>query len=225
MTETTVIIIDNFQVTFDFEALERRLRVKNDDSRARLRRLADEALGLGKPRAAAKLGAVEVVSENQLKVDDTLFTSSLLIEKMGQLGRVFPYFATEGPELAEWGHSFPSTSLERFYANTLQNAAMKQAEARLEKTVTEKFGIRQVSAMNPGSLVAWPIMQQAPLFELLAPLPEQLGVTLLPTFMMQPEHSVSGIYFQSDTKFFNCQLCPRDNCPNRKAPRKDAAAQ
>jgi len=29
--------------------------------------------------------------------------------------------------------------------------------------------------------------------------------------------SVSGIYFPTETRFYNCQLCPRDTCMGRKA--------
>ncbi len=215
--DQTIIVIDQAPAAFDLEAISQKLRIRpGNKSRDILIALAREAQPLARPRAGAKLCGLAVVADNKIQMEDTVFTSPLLPKNMGGLSRAFPYLATEGSELAEWGHSF--SGLERIYANALQNAAMKQTEAILEKTVMEKFGIAQVSAMNPGSLTVWPITQQAPLFELLNPLPEKLGVTLLPTFMMKPEHTVSGIYFQTDTKFFNCQLCPRLDCPNRKAP-------
>ena len=64
--------------------------------------------------------------------------------------------------------------------------AVQQAENLLERTLLERYGIAQVSAMNPGSLKVWSLEEQVPLFELLAPLPEKLGVTLLPSLMMRP---------------------------------------
>ena len=95
---------------------------------------------------------------------------------------------------------------------------VQQAENLLERTLLERYGIAQVSAMNPGSLKVWSLEEQVPLFELLAPLPEKLGVTLLPSLMMRPEYSVSGVFFQTDSKFYNCQLCPKKECPNRRTP-------
>jgi hypothetical protein len=34
---------------------------------------------------------------------------------------------------------------------------------------------------------------------------------------MLPTKSVSGIFFPTETSYENCQLCPRENCPNRRA--------
>ena len=219
--DQTSIVLDDVKVEFDLEAIGRKMRTRSS-ARAEtlLRDLSREAEPIAKPRAAAKLCAVTVVSDTRLQLDGQAFDSPLLIENMGELGRAFPYLATEGDELAEWGRSF--SGMERLFANAIQNAAMKQTEALLEKKLRDQFGITQLSAMNPGSLMVWPITQQTPLFELLAPLPEKLGITLLPTFMMKPEQTVSGIFFQTDKKFFSCQLCPRDDCPNRKAPRTAA---
>ena len=71
--------------------------------------------------------------------------------------------------------------------------------------------------MSPGSLAAWPIEQQGELFRLLAPVPERLGVALLPSFMMKPEYSESGVFFETEKKFYNCRLCPQPACRGRQA--------
>ena len=127
------------------------------------------------------------------------FSSPLLRQKMDGLGRAFPYLASEGTELADWSLSL-SSSLEQVFASALREVAVQQAENLLERTLLERYGIAQVSAMNPGSLKVWSLEEQVPLFELLAPLPEKLGVTLLPSLMMRPEYSVSGVFFQTDSK-------------------------
>lgn len=215
-----IIIIDDVQVVYDLEAVGRKLKLRSRSSakmEKMLQDMAAEAQAIARPRAGAKLSSLAPgEEEDQVRLDDTLLTSPLLREKLADLGRAFPHLATEGEELAQWGRAFDG--MERILANALQNAAMAMARQRLETAIMEKYGLEQISAMNPGSLLAWPITEQVPLFELLGSLPEQLGVTLLPTFMMKPEQTVSGIYFQTDTKFHNCQLCPRDDCPGRRAP-------
>jgi len=35
--------------------------------------------------------------------------------------------------------------------------------------------------------------------------------------VIQPLKSVSGIQFVSEEGFVNCSLCPRENCPGRRA--------
>ena len=70
--------------------------------------------------------------------------------------------------------------------------------------------------MSPGSLALWPIEQQAELFELMAPVPDELQLTLSSAFLMKPEYSVSGIFFETEQKYYNCRLCSQANCRNRK---------
>jgi len=215
--DQNIIFIDNLDVTFDMEAIGQKLGGRVSPRMEKLLlSMIDKARPIAKPRAAAKLCALSIISDDQVRVDDTVFKSTLLKEHVDGLGKVFPYLATEGLELAEWGRSFEGT--DRIFANAIQNVAMRQARDRLEEVLLENYGLNQVSAMNPGSLAVWPITQQTPLFDLLKPLPEKLGITLLPTYMMKPEHSVSGIFFQTDSKFHNCQLCPKEDCPSRRVP-------
>jgi hypothetical protein len=77
--------------------------------------------------------------------------------------------------------------------------------------------------MAPGSGAAdvWPITQQRALFSLFGgreKVAELIGVRLTDTCLMLPIKSVSGIFFQTDTTFETCQLCPRDACIGRRAP-------
>lgn len=211
-------VINDVRVEYDMEAVAQKLRLRSSAAKPleRLKKLADEAAAIARPRAAFRLCAMKFGEGDTVMVDEAVFKSPLLRQNFEGLDRVFPFLATEGTELSAWARAF--SDLDRILANALQYEAMNQARTWLENIVMETYGVSQVSAMNPGSLTVWPIAQQAPLFKLLAPLDEKLGVTLLPSFMMKPEHTVSGIYFQTDKKFHNCQLCPREDCPNRKAP-------
>ncbi len=215
--EQTEYIIDDLRVEYDLESLAKRLRLRSSAKvKDRLERLAAEAAAIARPKAVFKVCAMKFGRDDEILVDGLAFTSPLLRTNMEGLNRVFPYLATEGTEAAEWGRS--ATDLDRLLTNALQHEAMRQVRTHTENFILEKFGLEQISAMNPGSLTVWPITQQKPLFQLLSPLDEKIGVTLLPSFMMKPEQTVSGFFFQTDSKFHNCQLCPREDCPNRQAP-------
>ena len=43
-----------------------------------------------------------------------------------------------------------------------------------------------------------------------------IGVCLLPSYLMIPDISISGILFPSEASYTNCQLCKRENCPGRQ---------
>jgi hypothetical protein len=91
------------------------------------------------------------------------------------------------------------------------------AGGRFEDHLCSTFALEQISCMSPGSLEDWPIEEQKKLFSLLPGVDSMLGVRLTESFLMIPRKSVSGIYFPADVSFFNCQLCSRESCENRKA--------
>jgi hypothetical protein len=71
--------------------------------------------------------------------------------------------------------------------------------------------------MSPGSLEDWPISEQPKLFSLFGDTERSVGVKLTDSLLMIPRKSISGILFPSEEGFVSCRLCPRENCPSRKA--------
>ena len=45
-----------------------------------------------------------------------------------------------------------------------------------------------------------------------------IGVHLTESCMMVPTKTVSGLRFHLEESFESCMLCPRPDCPSRKAP-------
>lgn len=76
--------------------------------------------------------------------------------------------------------------------------------------------------MAPGSLETWPISEQVPLFTLLGKGAVEAGVEVSESFLLYPIKSVSGFYFSAAQHFENCAMCPRIDCPNRRAPFDEA---
>jgi len=74
--------------------------------------------------------------------------------------------------------------------------------------------------MSPGSGAegVWHIEQQKQLFSLFGNVEDLIGVKLADSYLMIPNKSLSGICFSEGIEYITCQLCPRENCPGRKAP-------
>jgi hypothetical protein len=140
----------------------------------------------------------------------------VLCVNLSEVHRVFPYLATCGVELAERRAS-EDDILRQFWADAIMEAALQSAVQAFAADLSARFGAGKLAAMNPGSLPDWPLSQQAPFFELLGPGARRTGVTLSETMLMQPAKSVSGLFFETESGFVNCQLCPRRACPNRRA--------
>ncbi len=97
------------------------------------------------------------------------------------------------------------------------NIALTAVRQQLHDDLCSKFALKKISFMSPGSLQDWPLEAQGQLFQLLPEVEAALGVHLTESLLMVPIKSVSGIYFQTEVSFFNCQLCQRGKCPGRKA--------
>jgi hypothetical protein len=88
----------------------------------------------------------------------------------------------------------------------------------MEEHLTSLYEPGKLSRMSPGSLADWPIQEQRPLFKILGNTEKMIGVHLTESLLMVPTKSVSGIRFPTEESFESCQLCPREECPNRRAP-------
>ena len=88
----------------------------------------------------------------------------------------------------------------------------------MRKQIRGRYLLKKTALMTPGSLEDWPIQEQKPLFSILGDVEKAVGVRVTESLMMIPAHSVSGIFFPTEVSFESCQLCPRENCPGRRAP-------
>ena len=215
MNET---IVTDIPFNLDLPGLLKKLRIDGRPEYAeRCTRLARQAAGLARPRAAYRLAYVEAKGENTVVVDGVTLTSRVLRVNLGDVHRVFPFVATCGAELDAWSKSIDDM-LEGFWADAIMEEALRAAFDALSADLVRRYDLGQTAMMNPGSRADWPIEQQAELFRILGGVNEQIGVKLTDSFLMVPIKSVSGLRFPTETKYENCQLCPRDPCPNRRAP-------
>lgn len=202
----------------DIPALLKKLRIDgHPEYEGRAARLAEEAVPLARPKAMYTVSYIDAKGEDTVVVDGVTLTSRVLRVNLEHVHRVFPFVVTCGMELAEW--SKPITDmLERFWADEIMEAALRSAFDALGEHLANTHDLGHTASMNPGSLKDWPLEQQPLLFKLLGDVPERVGVRLTESLIMVPVKSVSGLRFPTESSFENCQLCPRDRCPGRRAP-------
>lgn len=211
------ILLEDIPFTVNWEQLLERLHIRPESASAdELRALVDEALAIGRPRALFGAAYVEDRGEDWVVIDGVRFTSRLVAVNLEGVYRVFPYIATCGPELGEWAHRLTDI-LHQFWAEEIKVAALACASRALLQTLEEHFQPGRTAVMNPGSLPDWPLKEQRPMFALLGQA-ERIGVTLNESYLMTPNKSVTGLRFPTEARYENCQLCPREDCPGRRAP-------
>ena len=215
MTRT---VLDDIPFDLDLNALARRARVGTDSEQiGELQRLAEDARAIARPKAIYKVGFVDERGDDHVVIDGHKFTSRILRVNLEQAHRVFLYVATCGTEIADWANSLDDL-LQQYWAETIQVMALGAASQALSRHMNECYRLGKTSHMSPGSLGEWPLSQQRPLFASLGDVDGAIGVRLSESLLMIPAKSVSGLRFPTEESFESCQLCPRENCPGRRAP-------
>ena len=95
--------------------------------------------------------------------------------------------------------------------------ALRTALKALEEYLAKNDCEGSLSRIGPGSLADWPLEEQTPLFKILGDTEAAIGVRLTESLLMIPTKSISGIFFFGEVAFESCQLCPREECPGRRA--------
>jgi hypothetical protein len=212
-------VLDNLPFQIDVPALVAAMRVRpGSRHEAEVLELVKQAEAIARPKAAFKLVFIEGKGPDTIKADGVEFKSRVMRVNLDKLERFFAYVCTSGVELQAWADGYAEDLLAGFYADAVNQAVLKSAFGGFVSHLANSYSLVNPSAMNPGSLGDWPITQQRPLFDLLGDVEGEIGVHLKESFLMVPTKSVSGILFPTEESFASCQLCPRDNCPNRRAP-------
>lgn len=214
----TATILDPLPFTPDFQQLIASLKIKpGSPTAAELQRLLDQAITLGRPKALYKVTTVEPGGNSTVLLDGIPFHSRIMCLNLDGIHRAFPYIATCGLELHQWKESF-ADPFTGYLVDTITALALQSAIETLFTHLERQYGLGKTATMNPGSLEDWPLQAQTPLFDLLDDPNAAIGVSLTNSLLMIPRQSVSGLLFETEKDFVNCQLCPRDACPNRRAP-------
>ena len=211
-------IVADIPCEIDREQLFNRLHIKPDNPFVeRVQNLMAEALEVGKPKIAYKLSYVEEKGDDYVVVDGIKFTSRVLRVNLENTNKVVPFVVTCGRELEAWAKGF-TDMFDSFCADGIMEAVLRAARNRIFPQIDAELNLGHTANMNPGSLPDWPIKEQKPLFQLLGDVNSLIGVELKDSFLMSPIKTVSGLHFPKEGTYENCQLCPRKDCPGRKAP-------
>ena len=145
------------------------------------------------------------------------FVSRIMYGNFKGLTKVWPYVITCGRELYDLAKT-KADPLERYWVDSIAEAYLGAMHPVIHREVAAIAGVERLYSMNPGSLEDFPIACQRPLFDMLGDVMGGIGVELTDSYLMLPYKSGSGIYFTSNSDYENCSMCPRADCPNRRAP-------
>lgn len=194
-------------------------RVEKETIKENLRKLISAFKVSIFPKIAYKVSYIQHKNYDQVNIEGETFKSRVLRKNLDKVERVFPYIITCGKEFEEMVDKCDRV-IDIYYLDTIANTALSILQKDFSRYLKEKYFLGKVSRMNPGSLEDWPLSEQEKLFNLLGrkALKRELGVRLNESHVIIPPKSVSGIIFPTEKTFKSCQLCRREDCPERRAP-------
>ncbi len=200
----------------DIEFLVSSLCIKNSHDIETIMQFCKEAQEIARPRFAYNVSFIEETGEDFLIADRIRFNSRVLSVNLFGLNRIFPIIATCGREIEEWSKGIHDI-LYNYWADKIKEMALETARKNGIEYICKRYNLKDISFMSPGSITDWPLSEQTGLFSLLGNAASDIGVELTDSFLMLPPKTVSVIMFETQIGYDNCQLCPREKCPNRRA--------
>jgi len=209
--------LEHIPVNLDLEEIKRRLHTRKSGDWNQVQTLVEEVHSLISAKAVYKVCYIESKHEDAITIDGKSFKSRVLRKNLNNVERIFPYVVTIGNRLEETTRACTDL-LKKYYLDTIGNVALTATQKYLKDQLRSRYALNGMSCMSPGSLKDWAIEEQRSLFSILGDVESSIGVGLNETLVMIPNKSLSGIYFPTEIPFYSCQLCPRKDCPTRKAP-------
>jgi hypothetical protein len=212
-------VLDNIPLELTPETVLEGMRMRRrsramDDMVAEL---VERARPVARPKALYDVCTVEGQGGDAMSVGGVTFTSRLMVDNFSGVERAFPFVSTCGGELDDLAID-RTDMMAVFVLDAIKMVALGAAGRFLHEHLKTRFGLADLSSMNPGDLASWPISQQGPLFSIFGDVEELIGVRLTDSFAMVPNKSGSGIYYQGESHFEDCMLCPIIDCPGRRLP-------
>jgi hypothetical protein len=208
--------VEDLFYRFDIERLLADLRVKNSDDVKTFKQICTEAEKIARPKYIYGISSIHERGDDFVVLDGIRFRSRVMSVNLSGLNRVFPFIATSGTEIEEWSKHIRGM-LFQYWAEKIKETVLESTLRNGIEDVVQRYKLQKVSYMSPGSIADWPLSEQAGFFSLLGNVEADIGVSLTDHFLMLPPKTVSLLLFETDTHYENCQLCPREDCPNRRA--------
>ena len=208
----------DIEFVLDEEALLGRLHCDRDDEPfVRALELLDEARPLMRPAYAVREVSIDETGPTSFSAGGQRFHSKIASLKLKDQSSAFVYLATSGREIADYVVGIED-DLDNYLADTLAYMCYLRGIEAMSADLDREWGIQRYVSLCPGSIIDWSVGDVRKIFTLMGDLSERLGARVLDSGMIDPIKSTSGFFYPSEEDFESCAICPRANCPNRKAP-------
>ncbi len=212
------VILDRIPFELDVPKVIKHLRLHGDPRRFEkiTGELLERVTPLARPKAVYRVSCVGSKSADSVEIDGVQFRGKLVRDLLINVETVFPCITTCGTEL-ETIILPESQVMERFCLDAIKNLVLFEASAYARGQIQRRFGLGELSSLNPGELESFPSSEHRLVFRLLGDVEGMIGVHLSPNCALIPLKSGSSLLFSAESKFVSCRLCKMRRCQGRRA--------
>ncbi len=181
--------------------------------------LINQAQQLAQPAAAVMV--VEAQRTSQKILLQNICFSEQFFATIKDEQQIFVFLATCGHQIDELKKS-QTSMLERFWVDRIAQMALHSVFVAAEQYLMECYNLPLLRHICPGATLSWQLEGQKELFSLMAVAAAKLQITLTDDFFMQPDKSLSGIFFISNDHelITDCGYCQQQRCDKKHCPYK-----
>lgn len=210
---------NEIEFVYDEKALLERLHCEDTEAEPFVRalELLEEARPYLKPAFAVKEFTIEQHQPEGITVNGCFFNSKIVAKKLQNEKTVFAYIATSGRRICEFIKKYDDI-LDEYLLDQIAYLSYLQAMEKMSLEIENLFGIEKHIRLCPGSVIDWSVGDVKKIFVLMDGLYQDLDVSVLPSGLIEPLKSTSGLFYATDEEFASCEICPRAVCETRTAP-------
>jgi hypothetical protein len=218
-TPDEVVVLDRIPFELDVPRVIKHLRLHSDPTRYEkiTADLLQRVIPIARPKAVYRVSCVANRNADSLEIDGIKVSGKLVRDILDKVETVFPCVTTCGTEL-ETIVLPDSQVLEKYCLDAIKNLVVFEASAYLRAEIQRRFGLGELSSLNPGELESFPSSEHRLIFKLLGDVKGMIGVRLSPNCALIPIKSGSSLLFSAENKFVSCRLCKMRRCQGRRAP-------
>ena len=208
-------ILDRIPFQLNKDQLIKKLHIDaSSEDGVRLKEMIEQAEKIGRPKVLYTLASIDSKPEDGVVLNGIKLSSHIMRVNFADINRVFPYVLTCGEELVEWAAGLEDM-LEQYWADIIMEQALAAALNYFYNHLKEEYGLAKFKSMNPGSLEDWHRSAKT-----VIPITRKCSAVHWCRAYRQlfnANESTSGIVFQTESSYENCQALSQGGLPNRRA--------
>ncbi len=203
----------------DDSLLLKLLKIKDNDSMIKeALTILNKVKDLVKPKLIIKKVEINEIGKGYILINNISLNSRILAKKAegSRSNTAYLFIAVGGNEIDELTMSV-TDYYESYVLDQIAYMSCVRALEAVKSALVKEFNVKKYITLLPGSLPDWDASELLKITDIIGDDYSKIGVGITEMGMLKPAKSVCGLAIESEDSFSSCEICTKENCPNREA--------